>query len=70
LLASLLPPLMHDRSIALVLQNGLHVEQSTREVVGPGRVAGGCCFLEQNWSRSYPSSRLWKNLDGTLPRNG
>ncbi|MBU6175981.1 MAG: putative 2-dehydropantoate 2-reductase [Planctomycetes bacterium] len=48
LLASLIPPLMHDRSVALVLQNGLHVEQATREVVGPGRVAGGCCFLCSN----------------------
>jgi 2-dehydropantoate 2-reductase len=48
LLPSLLPPLMHDQSMVLVLQNGLHVEQATREVVGPGRVAGGCCFLCSN----------------------
>ena len=48
LLPKLLPPLMHDQSVVLVLQNGLHVEQSTREVVGPGRVAGGCCFLCSN----------------------
>jgi 2-dehydropantoate 2-reductase len=47
-LAALLPPLMHDRTIALVLQNGLHVEQATRDVMGPGRVAGGCCFLCSN----------------------
>jgi 2-dehydropantoate 2-reductase len=44
----LLPPIVHDRSIALVLQNGLHVEQATREVMGEGRVAGGCCFLCSN----------------------
>ena len=48
LLASLLPPLLRKDSTALVLQNGLHVEQATRDVVGPGRVAGGCCFLCSN----------------------
>jgi 2-dehydropantoate 2-reductase len=47
-LASLVPPLFRDDSTALVLQNGLHVEQATRDVVGPGRVAGGCCFLCSN----------------------
>jgi 2-dehydropantoate 2-reductase len=47
-LAELLPPLMGSDSLALVLQNGLHVEQSTREVVGEGRVIGGCCFLCSN----------------------
>ena len=48
LLAELLPPLLHERSIVFVLQNGLHVEQSTRDIVGPGCVAGGCCFLCSN----------------------
>ncbi|HUP79856.1 MAG TPA: putative 2-dehydropantoate 2-reductase [Pirellula sp.] len=48
ILPELLPPLMHDESIVLVLQNGLHVEQETRAVVGPGLVAGGCCFLCSN----------------------
>lgn len=47
-LAKLLPPLLRQGGIALVLQNGLHVEQSTREVLGPGVVAGGCCFLCSN----------------------
>lgn len=47
-LAGLLPTLMHDDSLVLVLQNGLHVEQAAREVVGEGRVAGGCCFLCSN----------------------
>ena len=47
-LPELLPPLMHDEAIVLVLQNGLHVEQETRAVVGPGHVAGGCCFLCSN----------------------
>jgi 2-dehydropantoate 2-reductase len=48
LLPELLPPLLREDSVVLVLQNGLHVEQSTRDVVGPGRVAGGCCFLCSN----------------------
>ena len=47
-LPDLLPPLMHSDSIVLVLQNGLHVEESTRLVVGAGKVAGGCCFLCSN----------------------
>ena len=38
-LADLLPPLLHDDSLVLVLQNGLHVEQAARDVVGEGRVA-------------------------------
>ncbi|MCU0708181.1 MAG: putative 2-dehydropantoate 2-reductase [Pirellula sp.] len=48
LLATLLPPLMREDTVVLVLQNGLHVEQATRDVVGEGRVAGGCCFLCSN----------------------
>ncbi len=47
-LPDLLPPLLHDESIVVVLQNGLHVEQAVRAVVGPGGVAGGCCFLCSN----------------------
>ena len=47
-LPDLLPPLVHDDSIVLVLQNGLHVEQATSAVVGTRRVAGGCCFLCSN----------------------
>ncbi len=48
LLEKLIPPLMHQDSVVLVLQNGLHVEQRAREVAGEGRVAGGCCFLCSN----------------------
>lgn len=48
LLPELLLPLLHQDSMVLVLQNGLHVEQATRAVVGAGRVAGGCCFLCSN----------------------
>jgi 2-dehydropantoate 2-reductase len=48
LLTDLLPPLMHEGSMVLVLQNGLHVEHTARLAVGPARVAGGCCFLCSN----------------------
>lgn len=47
-LPALLKPLMHDNSFAVVLQNGLHVEQATEQIVGRGRVMGGCCFLCTN----------------------
>lgn len=47
-LRELLPPVIDDDSIVIVLQNGLHVEQMTEDVVGRGRVVGGCCFLCSN----------------------
>lgn len=47
-LRDLLLPVVHPDSVVLVLQNGLHVEQAARVVVGAGRVAGGCCFLCSN----------------------
>jgi 2-dehydropantoate 2-reductase len=47
-LIELLPSLIHDKSYAIVLQNGLHVEASTEAIVGEGRVMGGCCFLCSN----------------------
>lgn len=48
LLEDLLKPILHKDSIVLVLQNGLNVEQTARGIVGPNRVAGGCCFLCSN----------------------
>ena len=48
LLANLLPAATGENGIALVLQNGLNVEQDTAAVVGPDRVLGGCCFLCSN----------------------
>lgn len=48
LLEDLLKPILHEDSIVLVLQNGLNVEQTARGIVGPNRVAGGCCFLCSN----------------------
>lgn len=48
LLETILSPILHSDSIVLVLQNGLNVEQTARGIVGPTRVAGGCCFLCSN----------------------
>lgn len=47
-LARLLPPLTHASTTAIVLQNGLHVEEATEAAIGPGRTIGGCCFLCSN----------------------
>lgn len=47
-LPKLLKPWLHSKTIALVLQNGLNVEQATAAVLGPERIAGGCCFLCSN----------------------
>jgi 2-dehydropantoate 2-reductase len=47
-LASALPPILHDNSAVLVLQNGWEVERDAAEVVGAERVLGGCCFLCSN----------------------
>lgn len=45
LLASVLPPLLHDRTQVLTLQNGLGNCESLAEIVGPERVLGGLCFV-------------------------
>jgi 2-dehydropantoate 2-reductase len=47
-LPELLPPLLHEHSVVLVLQNGLDVEADAAAVVGPQRVIGGLCFLCAN----------------------
>jgi len=45
LLCSLLPSPTRDGGVVLCLQNGLHSEADSAEVVGLHRVLGGCCFL-------------------------
>lgn len=47
-LAALLPPTIKDDGVALVLQNGLGVDEQTATVVGAERVIGGLCFLCSN----------------------
>jgi 2-dehydropantoate 2-reductase len=45
LLSDLLPVPTRDGGLVLCLQNGLHSEADSAEVVGMDRVLGGCCFL-------------------------
>ena len=44
-LVALLPPLLHERTQVLTLQNGLGNCESLAEIVGPERVLGGLCFV-------------------------
>ncbi len=46
-LSTLLPPLVGDRGLALVLQNGLGVEDEIARMIGD-RVLGGLCFTCSN----------------------
>lgn len=48
LLSQLLTGAMSGDGVVLCLQNGLHSEQASADVVGPDRVLGGCCFLCSN----------------------
>ena len=48
LLGQLVPPPLADDGVVLVLQNGLGAERRIAEIVGPGRVMGGLCFLCSN----------------------
>lgn len=45
LLRNLLPVPTRDGGLVLCLQNGLHSEADSADVVGADRVLGGCCFL-------------------------
>jgi 2-dehydropantoate 2-reductase len=44
-LVELLPPLLHDQSVVLTLQNGLGNEEYLAKHFGAGRVLGGLCFI-------------------------
>ncbi len=44
-LADLLPPLIHDQTVLLTLQNGLGNEEVLVKHVGADRVLGGLCFI-------------------------
>ncbi len=44
-LAELLPPLIHDQTVLLTLQNGLGNEEVLAKHVGADRVLGGLCFI-------------------------
>lgn len=45
LLASVLPPLMHEKTQVLTLQNGLGNCERIAEIAGSDRVFGGLCFV-------------------------
>ena len=47
-LARLLPPLLHPHTLVVTLQNGLGNEETLAGIVGPGRAAGGLCFIAAN----------------------
>ncbi len=44
-LAEVLPPLLHDRTQVLTLQNGLGNCEALAAITGPERVLGGLCFV-------------------------
>jgi 2-dehydropantoate 2-reductase len=44
-LPALLPPLLHDTTAVLTLQNGLGNEEFIAGIVGPERVMGGLCYI-------------------------
>ena len=44
-LASFLPPLLHERTAVLTLQNGLGNEEQIAGLVGAERVLGGLCYI-------------------------
>jgi 2-dehydropantoate 2-reductase len=44
-LADLIPPLLHERTTLVTLQNGLGNEEFLAEHFGGGRVLGGLCFI-------------------------
>jgi 2-dehydropantoate 2-reductase len=47
-LAHLLPPLLHERTAILTLQNGLGSDERLADLFGAERVLGGLCFLCAN----------------------
>lgn len=44
-LRKLLPPLLHENTVVLTLQNGLGVEEPVAEVAGAERVLGAICYI-------------------------
>ncbi len=47
-LAQVLPPLLHERTVVLTLQNGLGAEEEIAALVGAERALGGLCFVGIN----------------------
>src|ERR1700738_3524478 len=47
-LVELVPPLLHERTMLLTLQNGLGNDEFLAKQFGAGRVLGGLCFIALN----------------------
>ncbi|HLP02425.1 MAG TPA: 2-dehydropantoate 2-reductase [Opitutaceae bacterium] len=47
-LPRVLPPLLHERTLVLTLQNGLGAEEEIAAIVGAERTLGGLCFVGIN----------------------
>jgi 2-dehydropantoate 2-reductase len=72
-LPSLLPPLLHEHTMILTLQNGLGSEEFLAENFGPERVLGGLCFiclnrLEPGVIERYDAGRLTIGEFGRYPQ--
>ncbi|MFS8775642.1 putative 2-dehydropantoate 2-reductase [Synechococcus sp. W65.1] len=48
LLPRLLPPVLAEKGVVILLQNGLGAEPEIANCVGPERVVGGLCFISSN----------------------
>lgn len=45
ILKDILPPIMNQDSVAVVMENGLGIEDEVAKIAGPARVMGGLCFI-------------------------
>jgi len=69
-LARLLPPLLHDQTLVVTLQNGLGNEELLASLVGAGRTMGGLCYVGANRTASgeitckYPGAMVLGELTG------
>lgn len=63
LLGTVLPPLLHEETQVLTLQNGLGNCRQLEQIVGPSRVLGALCFvclnrIEPGWVRHTAGGRI------------
>ena len=69
-LARILPPLLHERTIVLTLQNGLGNEEWIASLIGKERVVGGLCYIAVNRTAPgevtclYPGTMVIGEMDG------
>ena len=69
-LARLLPPLLHERTLVVTLQNGLGNEELLAALIGVERTMGGLCYVAANRTApgeitcKYPGSMVLGELSG------